>query len=152
MNDQQNEFWIRFLRMNNLEETIKPTSVFHFELTEKLASELLELVLGGKKRATASSYSSYKIENKELPLVGDLSIVTDFYGKPKCVIKTTAVLIAHFNELTFDIVKREGEDENLESWQKGHIKFFSEEANILGYEFSRKMLVVFEDFEVVYKE
>ena len=53
---------------------------------------------------------------------------------------------------TYDIVKREGEDDNLESWRQGHIRFFTAEGKDLGYTFGEDMLVVFEDFEVVYQE
>lgn len=45
----------------------------------------------------------------------------------------------------------EGEDDTLESWRAGHIRFFKEEGNELGYEFSNDMPVVFEDFEIVYQ-
>lgn len=57
-----------------------------------------------------------------------------------------------FKDLTFDIVKREGEDDTLESWQKGHEKFFTAEGFDMVYSFTKEMLVVFEDFEVVYQE
>ena len=50
-----------------------------------------------------------------------------------------------------NIVKLEGEDDSLESWQKSHKRFFEEEGKELGYEFSEDMLVIFEEFEVVYK-
>ncbi|WP_249168760.1 ASCH domain-containing protein [Alkaliphilus sp. B6464] len=47
--------------------------------------------------------------------------------------------------------KRGGEDDTLESWRAGHINFFREEGNKLGYEFRNDMPVIFEDFEVVYQ-
>jgi len=55
-----------------------------------------------------------------------------------------------FNEITFEICKREGEDDTLESWKRGHKHFFIEEGKMLGYEFTETMPVVFEDFEVVF--
>lgn len=51
--------------------------------------------------------------------------------------------------MTYDIVKMEGEDDTLESWQKTHKRFFTEEGKKLGYDFSEDMPVVFEEFEVV---
>ena len=56
-----------------------------------------------------------------------------------------------FRDMTFDVCKREGEDDTLESWQQGHRKFFAMEAAELGYEFNEDMPVLFEDFEVVWK-
>jgi len=76
--------------------------------------------------------------------------ITDWDGMPHCVIRITAVTILPFNEVTFDIAKREGEDECLETWQEGHRRFFKEDGEIEGYEFSEDMPVVFQDFEAVY--
>lgn len=152
MDELIKDFWNRFLEKTSRNKNTTYMDVFYFELTEKVSNELLDLVLKGQKRATASSYSSYKIEGIPLPKKGDLSIVTNFQGVPKCVIQTKEVSIIPFKEITYDICKREGEDDTLESWQKGHIKFFTEEGKLLGYEFCRNMLVVFEDFEVVYTE
>lgn len=144
-------FWKDFLIKTNRCETTKYLDVFHFELTEKWANELLRLVLIGQKKATASSLWSYEIEGERVPKVGDLSIVTDWEGVPRCVIETSAVTIIPFSEITYDICKREGEDDTLESWRAGHRRFFKGEGKELGYEFSNDMPVIFEDFEVVYQ-
>lgn len=50
-----NIFWREFLMKTDRSETTKYLDVFHFELTEKWANELLRLVLIGKKKATSSS-------------------------------------------------------------------------------------------------
>lgn len=84
-----------------------------------------------------------------MPHKGDLSIVTDWSGNPCCVIETQNVEIIPFNEITFDICKREGEDNCLESWQKNHREFFTEDGKDLGYEFTEDMPVIFEDFKVI---
>lgn len=144
------EFWNDFIKCNQLKSTTTYIESFHFELTEKLSNSLLELVLSGKKKATASSLLSYEIEGTRIPQVGDYSIVTDWDGVPRCVIETTAVTITPFSQITFDICRREGEDDTLESWQKGHKHFFVEEGKELGYSFSEDMSVVFEDFKVVF--
>ncbi len=146
------EFWIRFLSKTGRSEDTKYVEVFHFELTKKWANELLRLVLIGQKKATASSLLSYEKEGESVPKVGDFSIITDWEGIPKCVIETTAVTILPFSEITYDIAKREGEDDTLESWRRGHIKFFTEEGKLMGYEFTWDLPVVFEDFNVVYQE
>ena len=146
------DFWHRFL----IEKRLSPDSTyfdcFHFELTEKWAEELLRLVLLGKKKATASSLYAFEKENLRLPEVGDFSIVTNWAGEPKCVIRTSRVRILPFREMTYDICKLEGEDDTLASWQSGHQRFFKEEGQELGYEFTEDLPVVFEEFEVVYQE
>ena len=145
-------FWDRFLENTGRDKNTKYLEVFHFEVTEYWANELLKLVLEGTKRATSSSLEAYKIEVSKTPEVGDLSIVTDWGGTPRCVIETSAVTILPFKDMTYDICKREGEDDCLETWQKGHITFFENNGKELGYEFNDEMLIVFEDFEVIYQE
>ncbi|RJX25846.1 MAG: ASCH domain-containing protein [Acholeplasma sp.] len=144
-------FWNHFIKTKHLPAGTRYIEIYHFELTEYWANELLRLVLIGKKKATASSLDSFRLRNEPIPKIGDYNIVTDFSGNPKCVVKTTHVMIKPFKDLTFDIVKREGEDDSLESWQIGHAKFFKTEGLELGYTFTENMLVVFEDFEVVYQ-
>lgn len=147
----KDEFWRNFLIENGLDEKTQYIDCFHFELTEHWANELLRLVLIGQKKATASSLWGYEIEGDKIPKVGDYSIVTDWDGNPGCVIRTTNVRIIPFKEITYDICKLEGEDDNLESWQNGHRRFFREEGEKLGYTFSEDMPVIFEEFEVVYR-
>ncbi len=144
------QFWQQFLQDTGKDSGTTYFESFFFGLTEDLASELLALVLCGKKRATASSLQSFGKLGQRPPQPGDYSIVTDFAGNPKCVIRTVSTMVLPFNEMTFDICKREGEDDCLESWQAGHRRFFGMEARQMGYEFTEDMPVLFEDFEVVY--
>jgi uncharacterized protein YhfF len=111
---------------------------------------LLELVLAGRKKATASSLYYFEKSGVKLPEPGDLSIVTDWNGTPRCVIETTEVQILPFQDVTFELCKWEGEDDNLESWQLGHTHFFTEEGKQEGYRFSELMPVVFEKFNCIY--
>ncbi len=122
---------------------------WHFELTESACGHLLELVLEGKKRATASSLLSYQLTGDELPKEGSLSAITDWDGNPRCVIMTTRVRILPYRSITFDIAKLEGEDDSLASWRENHEAFFRKEAEELGYTFTEDLDVVFEEFEVV---
>jgi len=144
-------FWSEFLEKENLDKHTKYVEAFHFELNEKLANELLQLVLNGQKKATAGSLLGYEIEQTILPKIGDYSVITDWEGNPKCVIETIDVAVIPYKDITFDICKREGEDDTLESWRQGHERFFREDGRELGYEFSEDMPVVFEDFKVVYQ-
>ena len=144
-------FWQRFLAETGRDGATMYVDCYHFCATEELANKLLALVLNGQKRATSAAVAAYEAEGEPLPRVGNLSIVTDWNGNPGCVIETTAVTLIPYNEMTFEICKREGEDDTLESWQAGHRTFFTEDASALGYEFTEDMLLVFEDFRVVYE-
>ena len=143
------QFWQEFLKNTGRDARTTYLECFHFDLNERSANELLELVLAGKKRATASSLYAYPPGAGPKP--GDLSIVTDWNGNPRCVIETKAVRVIPFREMTFEICSREGEDECLETWQEGHRRFFTEDGKEMGYAFTEDMPVIFEDFEVVYR-
>ena len=122
---------------------------WHFELTESACNELLGLVLEGKKKATSSSVYSFRTQGQDIPKEGDLSVITDWSGDPKCVIRTSKVHVLPYMDITFALARLEGEDDSLESWRKSHEKFFRNEGLELGYEFSEGMDVVFEEFEVI---
>lgn len=144
-------FWEAFLEEKGLDKNTRYYESFHFELTEKWANELLRLVLIGQKKATASSLWYYQLTCSKIPEVGDYSIVTDWDNNPKCVIMTTSIRVIPFKDITYDICKLEGEDDNLESWRQGHKKFFTNDGKEVGYEFTEDMPVVFEEFIVVYQ-
>ncbi|WP_239257030.1 ASCH domain-containing protein [Listeria ilorinensis] len=144
------QYWQQFLADTRKETDTNYLESFCFGSNERMANELLQLVLDGKKKATCSSLAYFEGSGESIPKAGDFSIITDWAGKPHAVIQTKQVMILPFKEMTFDICKREGEDENLESWQNNHIHFFTEEGEQCGYTFSWEMEVVFEDFEVVY--
>ncbi len=144
-------YWKSFLKDTGRDANTAYFECDHFEYTEAAARKLLDLVLSGKKRATASSAYAYQAERSQLPKVGDLSIITDYNGRPECVVETTRVTVLPFRDMTFEICSREGEDDCLESWRQNHIDFFTQDGKETGYAFSEDMPVVFEDFAVVYR-
>lgn len=151
MNNKGRTYWDNFLLATNRDKETQCFEVFYFGHNEQTATNLLELVLKETKTATASCVDQYELTNSDYPKVGDFSMVTDFKGDPKCIIETKNVLRLKFNEMTYDICRREGEDNSLESWQQNHIEFFTEIGKELGFEFSLDMDIIFEDFEVVYQ-
>ena len=88
---------------------------WHFELTEGACNELLGLVLEGKKRATSSSVYTFKSEGQDIPKEGDLSVITDWDGNPRCVIRTAKVHVIPYRDITFDLARLEGEDDSLDT-------------------------------------
>ena len=145
------DFWQDFLRDTGLDKNTSYSDCYYFALNEEIANSLLELVLSGKKQATASSLLAYEKEQAPLPQVGEYSVITDFDGEPWCVVQTKQVRVIPFNEMTFVICQAEGEDENLASWKNGHRKFFNSEGETLGYQFTETMPIVFENFKMIYR-
>ena len=118
---------------------------FAFGDSPEMADELLALVLTGKKTATVSVV----LEDEQTPSVGDLSLVLDGRGNPACVIKTVYLETVKFYDLTWDMVKLEGEDENFEQWKSGNIRYWTRDAARRGYTFTNQTPITFERFEVV---
>lgn len=118
---------------------------FAFGDSPQMADELLALVLSRKKTATVSVV----LEGEPKPSVGDLSLVLDGKGNPACVIKTVYLKVVKFCDLTWDMVKLEGEDENFEQWKTGNIWYWEQDAIRRGYTFTQDIPITFEIFEVV---
>lgn len=112
---------------------------------------LAELTLSGVKTATASAYPCYEYEKCELPKEGEHSIILDSKGNAVCVIVTTRVTVVPFLEVTEEHAFREGEgDRSLKYWREVHRKAFTDELAEIGEIFSENMLVVCEEFEMVF--
>ncbi len=78
-----------------------------------------------------------------------LALVLDGLSTPACVIKTVHVETVKFCDLTWDMVKLEGEDENFEQWKSGNIRYWTRDAAKRGYTFTDQTPITFERFEVV---
>ncbi len=99
--------------------------VWSFGNNERLANELAELVIAKRKTGTSSSLWGYEYYQEEIPKVGEVSIITNWTGIPKCIIETTKVEIVKYNEVTEAFAKTEGEgDLSLTYWKKAHWDFF----------------------------
>ena len=147
------EMWEKYLRSigEDPEGTDLTYESWYFCDNEEDANELAQLVLEGTKRATASLYRSYEFENEKVPEVGQHVIITDWNGIAKCIIKSSKVTILPFRDITEEHARIEGEgDKSLKYWREGHIRFFTRECQVMGLEFNEDMLVVFEEFKVVY--
>ena len=112
---------------------------------------LAELTISGKKTATASAYPFYEVEKCDLPQVGEHNIILNTQGAAVCITRTTRVTVTPFMQVSQEHAYKEGEGErSLSYWRSVHAHFFGEELAEIGLEFSEDMLVVCEEFQVVY--
>lgn len=148
-----NQMWENYLESigESPNRANKKYTAWHFCDNEQDANELVELVVQGIKKATASLYLSYSNED-ELPKVGDLSIIINWDNEAQCIIKTTQIDIVPYKDVTEEFAATEGEgDKSLEYWRRAHWNYFSREVKEIGKEPTDDMLVVCEKFEVVFK-
>jgi len=128
-------------------------SAWHFCDTKDLADELVELVLAGPKRATAGLLWAYEADDEPVPVPGDYSVITDWEGAARCIIRSTHVDVVPFAEVSAEFAAIEGEgDGSLEYWRAVHEAAFTRELTSAGVGFDPSMLVVCEVFEVVFDD
>lgn len=112
---------------------------------------LAELVRTGQKRATASAYPVYEREKEPLPQAGEYNIILDSTENAVCITRTNKVSIVPFINVSEQHARLEGEgDLSLEYWRRVHRSFFTKELASHQLVFDENMLVVCEEFEVVY--
>ena len=129
-------------------ELVAPPT-WSFGDSPELADELLELVLAGRKTATAGAVADYEAAGEALPQVGDLSVVTDGAGTPRVVFRATQVDVVPFDEVDAEHAALEGEgDRSLETWRRDHEVVWRRRLGV--EQFDPRMLMVLERFEVVY--
>ena len=110
-NNSVDIMWKKYLKSigENEEDTNLSYTSWYFGGDKQIADELAELTIKGDKRATTSLHYLYEIEKEEVPKVGELSIITDFDGNAKCIIKTTDVKVLPFSKVDEKFAYTEGE-------------------------------------------
>jgi len=143
-------FWSAYCRASKLREDT-PYQAWHFGDTPQLAHELIELVLRGPKRATAAlGWVADSLPDTAAVPAG-YSVVTEFNGTPRAVIRTTGLDRRMFSEVDATFAWDEGEgDRTLEDWRRGHWSYFSRECESLGRTMSEDAEVCLERFELLY--
>jgi uncharacterized protein YhfF len=145
------DFWQEFCRNKPEINTDTPFQTWFFGNTGAMAKELGELVMSGKKTATASLVSINEMKPEIAPIPDGYSVITDFDGSPLCVIQTTEIRHLPFDEVDAQFAFDEGEgDQTLESWREGHWRYFTKEAGESAVEFTERSLICCERFKVLF--
>ena len=144
-------FWNEFQAAHGPDVSSRFYEAMHFDDNEPSANHLAQLVLAGTKRATAGLAWSFEHDGRAAPKPGDLSVVTDWHGKPLCVIATTSISMVPYEDVSAEFAAAEGEgDGSLEYWRKVHWDYFQRECARIGRKPTATMPVLCEHFEVVY--
>lgn len=123
-----------------------PPEAWAFGDTPEMSDQLVELVLQGKKTATTGALREYEDAGEPVPEPGQLSIILDGAGRPRALVRDTRVRVCRFDEVDAAHAAAEGEgDGSLEQWRRDHRDYFERTGG-----FSYEMLVVLEEFELLY--
>lgn len=150
-NDAAENYWKAFLAVNPRIPVDTPYQTWYFGNASTQARELAELVISGKKTATASLLETNRLEPEKAPIDGGYSVVTSYEGEPMCIIQTTEIRHLPFFEVDAAFAFDEGEDDRtLESWRQGHWAYFTREAAELGFDFDENSMVCCERFRLLF--
>lgn len=144
------EYWNKFLKDTNRDSEDKCSGDLFFEADGFISSELIALVLSGRKTALFTPLANFLIDQAPLPLCGEEYIVVDNNDKPQCIIEIDSVEIVPFNEVTWEMADLEGESQNLGEWKEKETEYLEEEAHFMGFDFTPDLKLVFQTFKVIY--
>jgi uncharacterized protein YhfF len=149
--DAVQKFWHEFRRGNRAVDLDEPFQVWYFGDGPKLADELCELVMQETKTATAALVWEAEADPDTAPIMGGYSVVTDFAGSPRCIIRTTEIRVVEFDEVDANFAFDEGEgDQSLDHWRQVHWDYFTKRCVELGKVPDLKMPVICERFALLY--
>jgi uncharacterized protein YhfF len=149
MNPSVSALWQRYREIDPTAPA-EASAVFHFCDNQKDADICANLVVAGGKRATASSLAELEQAGLPVPKAGDHSIITDWSGEARAVIRTTSVDIRKFGEVDADFARDEGEgDLTLEWWRAAHRAYYERVLAGSGHAIDDDLLIACERFEVV---
>ena len=144
-------FWREFCSVSVEMPIDTPYQFWYFSNSREAALELVDLVIAGTKRATASLVEVNRHMPDVTPYVGGYSIVTDFDGNPKCVVRTDEIRDIPFRDVDEKFAFDEGEgDRTLEFWREVHHSYFTREAAEFGVPFNDDSLICCERFSLLY--
>lgn len=143
-------FWSAFCAATGVDPA-SPYQAWYFGDSPAQARELADLVVHGPKRATASLAAVCERFPEAAPILGGYSVVTEFDGTPRCVIRTTWLDTRPLAQVDAQFAWDEGEgDRTLADWMDGHRRFFARECARLGIAFGDNPPVVLERFELLW--
>jgi len=127
-------------------------SADYFCADEHNANLCADLIRIGQKTATCSLKYWYESDDESMPIVGHLMVVTDWNGKPVCIVEIESVEECKYSDVSADFAYLEGEgDRSLEWWRKAHWDFFAQECEELNMKPCEDMMLVLEQFHVVHQ-
>jgi uncharacterized protein YhfF len=136
------------LRAAGYEGTVPPVGWFGDRPDQ--TSELAELVVRGRERATAGLLWRWELAGGP-PLPGGRQVIIDAEGTPRAVIEITDVRVTPFDDVDATFAAEEGRgDRSLASWRRVHWDFFTRECERLGRTPSLGMPVVCMRLRVVH--
>ena len=152
-NASARNLWKDFLNKHTEFALEKAPQVGYFGDNEKDANVLATLVSKDIKRATSHSLLGLQLREENIPKIGDFFVVTDWEGNAKSLVRSTSVKLLPYFSITSEHARLEGEgDKSLDYWKKAHWDYYTRELEPFNRVPRESMIVVFEEFELLFKK
>lgn len=149
-NERIAAFWASYCERAGL-PAATAVQAWPFGDSPELAHDLVELVLHGPKRATAGLAAWNDLHPEDAPVADGYSIVTEFDGTPRCVVRTAWLDRRPLRDVDATFAWDEGEgDRTLPDWMDGHRRYFGRVCPSLGIPLSDDIAVQLERFELLF--
>ena len=155
MEEKSQQYLDAYLELHEKSEKLKYNSFSsgYFCGDEDNANTCADLIVKGIKTATCSMKYWYDNRGEKMPTVGHLHVVTTWGGEPVTIVETLSVSECTFSEVNEKFAYAEGEgDRSLKWWRQTHWEFFTTECAEIGIEPTQDMVLILEQFRVVYKK
>ncbi len=151
-NSSARNMWGDYLDQHLEDAFHEAPKTIHFCDNEKDANECANLVKSGIKKATTDSLIGIQKREEKLPKIGDFTVITNWEGEAQCIVETTKVTLKPFFSVDDAYASKEGEgDKSLAYWRKVHWDYYSRELKNYNKKPSESMIVVCQEFNVVFK-
>jgi len=118
---------------------------FTFGDSEELCDRLLSLIRAGKKTATCGALREFGPDGDAMPVVGRQDVALNWDGTPALILQTLEVRQLRFCDVDESFALAEGENDDLEGWQRDHQAYFERNGG-----FDSEMILVCERFKLLY--
>lgn len=146
---QIRQFWQQYAESVGVKR--KVPSVMRLGDSDELADELAMQVLAGTKRAHANLPRDFTAQGRAFPKRGDLNVVTDGSGAPRCVVRCVQVEVKPMRDADEQFAwDSGGGDRTLQWWINAHMRYFRRRGVREGFLVGPETELVFERFEVVW--
>ena len=110
-------------------EVIDGLRVMEFANPGQLRDRLVNLVLEGKKQATAGLLTEYESEGEPIEFIGEKLVVIDSENQGVALIEVTNVEVCSFIDVPGEFALAEGEgDLSGDDFRKSHLAYWSGEG------------------------
>jgi uncharacterized protein YhfF len=139
------------LMLGGYEPPTRAVDVWSFGNLPEMSSQLVHIVTCGAKRVTMGWNPANVASGTPIAYEGAINIVTDGFGYPRVVVRSTEVRVKTFDEVTPADVAGEGEgDLSYADWREVHERYFRAQAARYGLQFDGSAELTVERFEVLH--